>query len=367
MKKCTAVLLALALLGAVVACGKPTTAAGWLELGEKYLFDLDYEQALVALEQAILIEPKNPRHRVEVIIVYVLADNPAGAQQAQQQAQDDDVPGFPALPPIPDSPADLAPEEFFPPVIDWFSDNGWADFVRRLLELLRRRWPEASWLPPSMIESQTVVVPAVEISTRIAREPSVERITIRGKEYSTSLTKLTLKDMGLTNEDIAPLAEMTNLTELELYMNEISDLSPLSELYNLQTLNLHSNKISDLSPLQNLTGLEHLLLMNNQIVSVSALAGLGNLKYLKLWENQIVDVSPIANLVQLRNLTLNENRITDIRPLAGLTSMIVLDISDNPISDISAVANMREMIQLIADNTDVDDWSPSDHIGSVIK
>jgi VWFA-related protein len=40
---------------------KPLSAAGFLDLGEKYLLDLDYEQALVQFDLVITIEPRNPR------------------------------------------------------------------------------------------------------------------------------------------------------------------------------------------------------------------------------------------------------------------------------------------------------------------
>jgi len=62
MKKLLSLALALALLLAFAACGAPTAIPNPpLILGEKYLTDLDYEQALLQFDQAITIEPKNPR------------------------------------------------------------------------------------------------------------------------------------------------------------------------------------------------------------------------------------------------------------------------------------------------------------------
>ena len=64
MKKLTALLLiAATLLLTLAACGKPYTPLPnpSLVLGEKYLTDLDYEQALLQFDQAIIVEPKNPR------------------------------------------------------------------------------------------------------------------------------------------------------------------------------------------------------------------------------------------------------------------------------------------------------------------
>jgi len=63
MKKLVSALLIPLLLLALAACGKPAAAIPNppLVLGEKYLLDLDYEQALLQFDQAIRIEPKNPR------------------------------------------------------------------------------------------------------------------------------------------------------------------------------------------------------------------------------------------------------------------------------------------------------------------
>jgi len=60
-KSCLFALVATLLL-ALAACGAPAAIPNPpLVLGEKYLADLDYEQALLQFDQAIAIEPKNPR------------------------------------------------------------------------------------------------------------------------------------------------------------------------------------------------------------------------------------------------------------------------------------------------------------------
>ena len=65
-----AVVGALIFLGASAGCARagapqagslPTTAAEWLSLGEKYLLELEYEQAVVAFTRVIEIEPRNAR------------------------------------------------------------------------------------------------------------------------------------------------------------------------------------------------------------------------------------------------------------------------------------------------------------------
>jgi len=62
VKKLLSLALSASLLLALSACGTPAPIPNpSLVLGEKYLADLDYEQALLQFDQAIEIDPKNPR------------------------------------------------------------------------------------------------------------------------------------------------------------------------------------------------------------------------------------------------------------------------------------------------------------------
>jgi Leucine-rich repeat (LRR) protein len=54
--------------------------------------------------------------------------------------------------------------------------------------------------------------------------------------------------------DVSPQAGLTNLQDLKLNDNQISDIS-LSGLTNLLTLDLNDNQITDVSPLAGLTSL----------------------------------------------------------------------------------------------------------------
>jgi len=62
MKRTLLLFIVASLLLGLVACGTPAPIPNPpLVLGEKYLTDLEYEQALLSFDQAIEIEPKNPR------------------------------------------------------------------------------------------------------------------------------------------------------------------------------------------------------------------------------------------------------------------------------------------------------------------
>jgi Leucine-rich repeat (LRR) protein len=212
----------------------------------------------------------------------------------------------------------------------------------------------------------------------VSSEP-ITYVTIRGEQLSSALTELNLSEMNLTDEEIAPLAGLTNLTELNLRSNGISDLTPLASLNNLTRLDLESNRISDVSPLANLTNLTNLFLHNNRISDITPLANLTNLERLNFAINNINDISALANLVNLRSLDFSGNitdispisdltrleilfitssQVSDIKPLADLTNLRLLNLERNQISDISPLANMTNLEWLLLNNNEISDISP---------
>ena len=122
------------------------------------------------------------------------------------------------------------------------------------------------------------------------------------------ITYLPLTGMGLT--DIALLAKLKKLKNLNLGYNEISDLTPLAGLGELEKLHLGSNQIRDLSPLGNLK----------------------KLKFISLFRNQISDLTPIVHWTQAQHLALYCNPVSDLRPLHGLAKLDKVKLQGNPVS-----------------------------------
>ncbi len=205
-------------------------------------------------------------------------------------------------------------------------------------------------------------------------------ITIKGVEYSTDLTSLTLNNLGLTNEDIADLKYMLNLTELHIYQNNISDLSciqgltklrtlslfknnisdltPIGGLTNLTTLHLRSNNITDISPLKNLTNLTNLDLSDNSISDISALAGMKGMKLLKLNDNKIRDIGALNDMSLMDRVHLQNNEITDITPLWRMSAVTEIYLENNQITDITILSELRTLGWLKLSNNPIEDLSP---------
>ncbi|MBS0603884.1 MAG: leucine-rich repeat domain-containing protein [Verrucomicrobia bacterium] len=178
------------------------------------------------------------------------------------------------------------------------------------------------------------------------------------------IANLNLSNLGI--KTIPPqITKCTQLRELDLYNNNITDVSPLKNLGQLQKLDLAQNKITDVSALQNLLQLQTLELSSNQIRDISALANLAELRELNLIQNQIIDVSALGNCTQLRCLKLSNNQITDVSALGNLVELRVLNLAQNQITDISALRNLTQLQQLFLNDNQIADVSALENLSQL--
>ena len=158
------------------------------------------------------------------------------------------------------------------------------------------------------------------------------------------------------------LANLTNLTFLNLQWSDITDISMLAGLTNLTELILLGNAIEDISPLAGLTNLTELVFANSAIEDISPLAGLTNLAFLMLQGSYISDITPLAGLTDLTRLDLRRNNIMDISPLASLTNLTWSDLRYNAIEDMSPLAGLTHLTWLGLRGNPLNLSSINDHI-----
>ena len=287
----------------------PANIEDLFELGEKYLLDMDYEPALVHFMKVIEIEPKNPRGYTGAAEAYLGLEQNSKAKDILEQG-----------------------------VIATHGDKTVKDKLDEVEELIELERSTQDNEPEPQPEPEPPSKPPSE------PEPPVDgQLTIGDEKYSIELTELDLYAYEkITDEDIASLKYMTNLTHLGIYndrgagsMNsgKISDISALGGLTNLTSLHLSGSQISDISALSSLTNLTELNLYGNQISDINALRGLTKLTGLQLYDNQIDDISALSKLTNLNVLHLDSNKISDISALSKLTNLTDLYISNNQISD----------------------------------
>jgi len=104
-----------------------------------------------------------------------------------------------------------------------------------------------------------------------------------------------ITDLEVFNE------KLTQVKELDLSNNLITDLGGVDKFSNLRILKLNNNRITNLEGLENLKGLERLFLRNNRVEDIKALNEFINLKHLDLSGNPtITEISEVLN--ELPNL-----------------------------------------------------------------
>ena len=205
-----AVMVAAAVVFIILNPFKPQSSpvlGGKVEVAERYLWEQSYERAIIEFEKVLEIEPMNVEAYLGLADAYIIS---------------------------------LGDTE-------------------KVLEALRKGL-ELTGDPRLQVKIDEMTKPSEPVYG------SMGFVTIAGREHDiATTTALKLSDLGLTNEDIKPLAGLTNLTYLNLYRNDISDLTPLGGLTNLERLQLFENQISDITPLAGLKNLTKLILWGNQI------------------------------------------------------------------------------------------------------
>ena len=129
----------------------------------------------------------------------------------------------------------------------------YAHFIRDLRPLVRLGKLRSLWLAGNRIAN---IRPLTSLP--------LEQVDLGGNPITdfaplselTSLTRLDFWGNRLGDDDLSTIKGLTQLTELDLRNNQISDVTPLTQLVNLKKLRIKGNPISDMSPLLTLTDLE---------------------------------------------------------------------------------------------------------------
>lgn len=162
-----------------------------------------------------------------------------------------------------------------------------------------------------------------------------------------NLKKLDISESELNNIDIIP--SLTKLEQLEVYNNNLEDISSLTNNGTIKVLNLNGNNLNDndIEVLKTMTSLEELGISNNeQINKVSQLTSLTNLKGLTLSNSKIKDVNGIEALTNLESLEMDDNKIENIESICKLSKLKELSLINNSITDISPISNLTNITDL---------------------
>lgn len=172
---------------------------------------------------------------------------------------------------------------------------------------------------------------------------------LEGIQYAKSATMV---DIGYTSavegksiKDVSPLAELTQLDELILKQDGITDVSALKTLVNLTNLDLSMNaEIKDISAVRDMKKLSKLNVSSNAIENVNDIAGLTKLQYLNISGNEISELPDMSQLTELKTLLASDNKLTDVTTIGQLKNLEALDITKNSgITDVKSLAGLTNL------------------------
>ncbi len=146
-----------------------------------------------------------------------------------------------------------------------------------------------------------------------------------------------LQSLTLTSDtfgSFAPLAASHTLGALYFDSGHAGDPASIALLTTLYSLAASSTNLQ-VADLAALTQLEDLDFESNHVTDISALAPLVKMQGINLDNNAITDLSPLAGMVLLSEIDMNANHITDLTPLEGLPYLSVLDLQENKIKTVA--------------------------------
>lgn len=208
-----------------------------------------------------------------------------------------------------------------------------------------------------------------------ALPPQVTEVTIAGTVYSTNVEVLDLQNNGVMVEDadVKELIYFTNLKELNIsgnpitnldfvkdmkqlkkltaYECNISDISVLADKTELEEINLNSNPITDLTPLQNCQKLRFVCFGNSKLSSLDVLSDKSELETISLYGCGITDLSflNIKDKPKLKYLYLGDDPITSVEALKG-ANLVDLSLTN------TLIAQNPESFEGITVNRNFEAW-----------
>ena len=202
------------------------------------------------------------------------------------------------------------------------------------------------------------------LSVKELNTEKVDITDISGLEYATNLTQLNIEGNQIT--DLLPLilnqgisgsidlrnnplnntALSTHIPQLKARGITVEYDEPPADIVTFKDNNLESTIRQALEvPTALLTTtdlvlLEQLEASNRDISDLTGLEHCANLTNLHLGGNQIIDIAPLADLTALKYATLYGNKIVDISPLKDLTDLVFLQLDSNLVNDVSPLSKL---------------------------
>lgn len=279
----------------------------YMGAAERYLLDMNYEQAIIEFDRILEIDPMNVEAYLGKAQAYLaLGDTESalewlekGFEMTGDKRLQDKIDEINNKPETPEESSSSVPVESEPEEIPQYEHdevanmllnyfNGTGDVDKEMLKSIK-----TFGVKPSGFDV------ALHSEDDISRCNIIEQYVLDDNKFFTECPINSFEKMDI-------ISDMTNCETIFVDGFTIDDYSIFSGLKDLR-LNLYRCGITDVTPISKLTNIKSLSLDYNQITDVSPLANSTHLNFLSLQCNEISDISPLANLTNLTGLWLGGN------------------------------------------------------------
>ncbi|MFK5856344.1 MAG: hypothetical protein QM503_09455, partial [Bacteroidota bacterium] len=240
--------------------------------------------------------------------------------------------------------------------ITWFSDSSiatqhWVDSIT--IDTIHAPYNDSLAFSADSIlivyDTTTTLLPdTIEVNTSI-----IYRLlkTFRGIENLDISNNLILNN-------ISPIAELTELKEINISNTLVDDLSPIRNLNKLEVFNCSGTPVVSLESLRYITALEELNCSNTSVEDIDVLINLRSISNIDLSNTKITQLDALQRLEELIHLNLSGTNVIDLKPLNNLNLLSDLNLSNTQLQNLSSIDSLTNIQHLNIDSTNIADLEP---------
>lgn len=168
-----------------------------------------------------------------------------------------------------------------------------------------------------------------------------------------SLEYLDLSGCTISSNSLQTIGTLSRLKTLKLNGCSLTTIETLAQLTNLTELDISNNVIDNIGILSLMLDLETVKLSNNPITSIAGLSACKKLQYLDISHCDIASLTSLNDKVLLQTLLASNNKIVDISELENCTALETLDVEANLVENISVLPALPNLKIFLGDNNKI--------------
>ena len=150
------------------------------------------------------------------------------------------------------------------------------------------------------------------------------------------MKKIGIGFVGCGNISSIYLKNLTNLTQLDLSFNSISDISSLAACTKLKSLNIANNSILDVAAVGVMDDLENFNMANNQVAALPVFSKNSALVTIDASYNLLTDVEALRGMSHLNTVNVDYNAaIESLEPLDSCYVLIQVNAYGTLVTDVT--------------------------------